>query len=89
MNTLSKEWIQWLGQEDWEEKLDTLIDFTVALMEDPDLSEEDEMLHANALAVQLGFSNMVTQHIIHSVLETYSKSIMIQNNKSYMRATRA
>ena len=89
MNNLNKERIQWLGQDDWEEKLDALIDFTVAVMEDSELSEQDEMLHANAFAVQLGFSNMVTQHVIHSVLETYSKSIMIQNNKSNMRATRA
>lgn len=69
----------WNQTEIAEDKLDTLIDFTIALMEDDSTQEEsDAIFHANILGLQLGFTEAQTQHILGTIVKNYSQSLMFQ-----------
>jgi hypothetical protein len=62
-----------------EDKLDTLIDFTIALMEDEVSQDEgDAIFHANILGLQLGFTEAQTQHILGTIVKNYSQSLMFE-----------
>ena len=74
-------WKGWQFDVASEQKLDTLIDFTIALMEEEaEDIEGDAFFHANMLGLQLGFSEAQTQHILGTIVKNYSQALMFRPN---------
>jgi len=72
-------WKGWQLDASSEQKLDTLIDFTIALMEEESKHiEGDAFFHANMLGLQLGFSEAQTQHILGTIVKNYSQALMFR-----------
>ncbi len=80
--------LSWLGANFNEENLDTLIDFTIAMVENGDDElGEDAISHAHFLAIRMGFNSDQTQRIITTVVENVSQALSISGESEFVRTS--
>jgi hypothetical protein len=80
--------LSWLGANFNEKNLDTLIDFTIAMVENGNEElGEDAISHAHYLAMRMGFNPAQSLHIINTVVENVSHSLSISGEAEFVRTS--